>query len=80
MRPTRGDVVLTIDEGEPWSVGIRCPCQCGGVIEMLVLPGAKPRWDVAVDHRGRPTISPSIWRNVGCKSHFWLREGRVHWC
>lgn len=74
------NVVLTVDDGEPWSVGLLCPCQCGDVIEMLVAPGVAPRWDVAVDAEGRPTLSPSVWRNVGCRSHFWLRAGRVHWC
>ncbi|MBJ3786408.1 hypothetical protein JEQ47_16905 [Devosia sp. MSA67] len=74
------DLVLAVDDGEPWSIGIQCPCRCGDVIEMLVIPGARPRWDFTIDDDGRPTLSPSVWRNVGCKSHFWLRKGRVHWC
>lgn len=77
--PSR-DLVLTIDDGEPWSVGMMCPCRCGATIEMLVVDGAKPRWEIAVDAKGRPTLQPSVWRNTGCKSHFWLRSGRIVWC
>ena len=74
------DVVLARDDGEDWCVGMRCPCGCGHVIELLVVAEAKPRWEVAVDAKGRPTLSPSVWLQKGCRSHFWIRNGRVHWC
>jgi hypothetical protein len=77
--PSR-DIVLTRDDGEAWSVGMLCPCRCGATIEMLVVEGAKPRWDIEVDDKGRPSLRPSIWRNTGCRSHFWIRSGRVVWC
>lgn len=76
----RRDLVLARDDGEDWCVGMRCPCGCGEVIELLVVPEAWPRWDVKIDGRGRPTLSPSVWLRRGCRSHFWLRHGRVHWC
>ena len=74
------DLVLARDDGEDWCVGMRCPCGCGHVIELLVIAEAKPRWDVSVDTKGRPTLTPSVWLKKGCRSHFWIREGRVHWC
>lgn len=74
------DVVLARDDGEDWCVGMRCPCGCGHVIELLVIAEAKPRWDVSVDIQGRPSLSPSVWLRKGCRSHFWLRNGRVYWC
>src|SRR3546814_19102415 len=76
----RRDIVLARDDGEDWCVGMRCPCGCGHVIELLVVPEAKPRWDILVDPKGLPTLSPSVWLQKGCRSHFWLRNGRVHWC
>lgn len=74
------NIVLTQDDGEQWSVGMRCPCGCGTTIELLVIPEAKPRWDVEVNNHGLPTLKPSIWLNKGCRSHFWIREGKVIWC
>lgn len=76
----RRDLVLARDDGEDWCVGMRCPCGCGHVIELLVIAEARPRWDVLLDAKGRPTLTPSIWLKKACHSHFWIREGRVHWC
>lgn len=76
----RRNLVLARDDGEDWCVGMRCPCGCGDVIELLVIAEAKPRWDVSADQKGRPSLSPSVWRKTGCQSHFWLRRGRVEWC
>lgn len=77
--PTR-DLVLTRDDGDDWSVGMRCPCGCGDKIELMILKEARPRWDISVNRVGRPSLRPSVWRKSGCKSHFWVREGRILWC
>jgi|SRR5664280_605729 len=74
------DLVLARDAGEDWCVGMRCPCGCGYVIELLVIAEGKPRWDVKVDANGAPTLTPSVWLQKGCRSHFWICKGRVHWC
>ncbi len=79
-RLPRRDLVLAREDDENWCVGMRCPCGCGEVIELLTIPEAKPRWDIFTDAKGRPTLSPSIWLKNGCRSHFWLRKGRVEWC
>lgn len=80
LRMPRCDLVLARDEGEDWCVGMRCPCGCGDTIELLVIREATPRWDIAVNDDGRPSLSPSVWRQTGCRSHFWVRHGRVYWC
>nr|WP_291162796.1 DUF6527 family protein [Hyphomicrobium sp.] len=59
---------------------MRCPCGCGATIELMILPGANPRWSIQVDEVGRPTLQPSVWRQTGCRSHFWVRRGRIQWC
>lgn len=79
-RLPRRDLVLARDDGEDWCVGLRCPCGCGDSLELLVVAEAKPRWDIAIDKMGKPSLSPSIWRKTGCHSHFWLSNGRVRWC
>nr|WP_232252247.1 DUF6527 family protein [Pseudomonas frederiksbergensis] len=58
---------------------MKCPCGCGRTIELLVIQEAKPRWDVEVDADGFPSLTPSVWLTNGCKSHFWLKRGRVTW-
>lgn len=73
------DLVLARDDGEDWSVGMKCPCGCGRTIELLVIQEAKPRWDVEVDADGFPSLTPSVWLTNGCRSHFWLKRGRVTW-
>lgn len=77
--PSR-DLVLTRDDGDDWSVGMRCPCGCGETIELMIIPEARPRWSVSADSAQRPTLHPSVWRKTGCRSHFWVRGGRIVWC
>lgn len=74
------DLVLAREGGEDWTVGMRCPCGCGRTIELLLIREAKPRWDLMLDASGRPSLKPSVWLQGGCRSHFWLRRGRVEWC
>jgi hypothetical protein len=74
------DIVLAREDEEDWCVGMRCPCGCGQTIELMLIREVKPRWDLSVDGRGRPSLNPSIWMQTGCRSHFWLKRGRVHWC
>lgn len=72
-------VVLVRDGAEDWCVGFRCPCGCGRAIELLLPKGVRPRWSYTVDGQGRPTLHPSIWLKSGCKSHFWIRGGKIIW-
>jgi hypothetical protein len=74
------DLVLARDEGEDWCVGLRCPCGCGQRLEMMLLKEVRPRWDLSVDSRRRVSLYPSVWLRSGCRSHFWVREGKVIWC
>jgi hypothetical protein len=74
------DLVLVKYGGEDWSVGFLCPCGCGESIELALLKEVRPRWDLVINSRGLPTLSPSVWKKTGCRSHFWLRDGVVHWC
>ncbi len=74
------DLVLAQEGSENWCVGLRCPCGCGERLEMMLLDEVKPRWDVVVDAEGRVSLHPSVWRRTGCRSHFWIRKGKVVWC
>jgi len=75
----RNRVVRLVDQGCDWSVGFTCPCGCGDAIELLLLPSIAPHWTLVLDQLKRPTLAPSIWRTTGCRSHFWVRSGRIIW-
>lgn len=74
------DLVLARDGEENWCVGMRCPCGCGMNIELLIIPEAKPHWGITIDKQQRPTLTPSVWMQRGCRSHFFVRSGRIVWC
>lgn len=74
------NLVLARGDGEDWCVGLRCPCGCGRRLEMMLLKEVRPRWDLTVDDRGRPTLHSSVWLREGCRAHFWVRQGKVVWC
>ena len=73
-------IILAKDGNEDWCVGMQCPCGCGRTIELLVIDEAMPRWNYSVDSDGHPSLHPSVWLNNGCRSHFWLKNGRINWC
>lgn len=73
-------LVVAREGAELWAAGMRCPCGCSRRIEVMLLEGVRPRWDLAVGRTGLPSLRPSVWVKSGCRSHFWLVDGQVHWC
>lgn len=47
-----------------------CPCGCGAIITLSLLKGHKPCWKIIGN-----SISPSIHRTEGCKTHFTITNG-----
>lgn len=76
--PTR-DLFLLREDGEAWSVIMRCPCGCGQPVELPLIHEAHPHWTLQVDKKGHPTLAPSVWRREGCRAHYFLRGGKVVW-
>jgi hypothetical protein len=72
--------LYAIGEGMPWLAALRCPCGCGDTIQLSLLENDSPRWRLKREKDGSATLSPSIWRSKGCRSHFFVRKGRVVWC
>lgn len=72
--------LVLLDDDGPYAVAMLCPCGCGETIELMLMKGVSPRWDIRTGHRGRPTLHPSVWVQTGCRSHFWVKDGRVIWC
>jgi len=73
-------VYVVGEEGIDYYAAMRCPCGCGDILQLSLLPEGRPRWRVHEDRRGIASLSPSVNRTVGCRSHFSLRDGRIEWC
>ena len=65
---------------DPIYAAMACPCACGAVLRMNLRPEADPCWLWATSDRGAVTLKPSVWHQSGCRSHFFLHDGRVDWC
>jgi len=65
---------------EPFQVELLCPCGCKDKIVLPVNYSTKPRWTLSITNRNLPSLSPSVWRSKGCKSHFFLKQGKIDWC
>lgn len=68
------------EDGDPWQATMICPCGCNAVLEMNLVPDEKAVWLAKVEKDGTGTLHPSVWRQVGCRSHFFIRNGRIRWC
>lgn len=73
-------VLYLVGEQEKWAAVFKCPCGCQEPVWLNLLEGHRPRWSISVSAEGIPTVSPSVNRQVGCRSHFFLRSGRIVWC
>lgn len=72
--------VEVVYKNVPRWVLFRCPCGCGEMISLSLQKEHNPSWKLRTDALNHPTLWPSIWRNKGCMSHFWVKNGRIHWC
>ena len=62
-----------------WAL-FECPCGCHEVITLPLKEEQNPNWTFNTSKNSRPTLNPSVWRNKGCQSHFWVKDGIVKWC
>jgi hypothetical protein len=74
-----GILYVIEDTGRPWAAAMACPCGCGQALHMNLIPDTKPVWNLKHESNGTPTLAPSVWRQEGCRSHFFLRRGRIVW-
>lgn len=72
-------VYLVGDDSIPWFTVLLCPCGCGAFIHLSLLNNDQPRWRAKRHLTGTVTLKPSILRKGGCRSHFFVRRGRIVW-
>src|SRR3989339_42403 len=70
-----GQFIKIVYKNNPIWALFKCPCGCGFVISLSLQAIHSPHWSVIETDSGRPTVSPSIWQNKGCLSHFWITNG-----
>lgn len=54
-----------------------CPCGCGSMLTLNLMPRATPHWRVSL-RRERLSVTPSL-DAPACGSHFWITDGRIVW-
>ena len=80
MEIKSGELVVVDSDGfRKWAC-LKCPGGCGVKISLSLNPKRRPRWNVAGDWFGRPSIEPSVHQMNDCRCHFWVRRGVVEWC
>jgi hypothetical protein len=68
------------ENGHAWAAAMLCPCGCKATIHLNLLPDVRPRWICEAHVDGTVTLSPSVCRQKGCRSHFFVRRGCIVWC
>jgi hypothetical protein len=79
-QPKARTLYVVTEDGDLWSAAMLCPCGCGEMLHMNLLPDERPVWHLTIHGDGVSTLHPSVNRMKGCRAHFWFRRGRVYWC
>lgn len=72
-------IYLVGEDGVLWFAALICPCGCNDLVQLSLHREGRPRWTVGVDETGLVSLAPSVWRQVGCRSHFSVSRGRLIW-
>jgi hypothetical protein len=72
-----GVLVLVMPNEQPKSLKFLCPCGCGEIVSVNLMPGNESAW--TLDYKPKRGISlwPSVWLTAGCGSHFILRNNKA---
>lgn len=75
----RHTIYLVEEDGYREQAALLCPCGCGHVIQLNLLTDERPCWTATTHADGTVSLHPSVWGKKGCRSHFWIRRGKVQW-
>lgn len=73
-----GDVVRVRRGGRDRWLMIKCPSGCGDTISLNLDSRTGHAWHL-YERKGKLTLYPSVWRDIGCRSHFILWANTVDW-
>lgn len=76
----KADVLVLVVRGVPRTLKMRCPCGCSDLLTIPIDPALETYWNLAKSSDGTVSLSPSVWRESGCRSHFILWNNAVFMC
>lgn len=72
-------IYIVGDNGYEWLAAFKCPCGCGDLVQLNLLEKGEHVWRIVRRRPQKISITPSIDRTIGCKSHFTVTNGAVIW-
>lgn len=74
-------IIYIVGEDNPWYAVMACPCGCNEIIRLCLQDEVSPSWKLKWHKKDKSvSLTPSVWRINGCRSHFFLRQGLIDWC
>jgi Family of unknown function (DUF6527) len=74
-----GTLYIICNDNCPWQVVMLCPCGCEKALHMNLIKDNNPRWKIKIHKKKKISLHPSVWRKVGCESHFFVTKGKIVW-
>ena len=78
--PDNKTIYLITHQEYCWQIVMICPCGCRKLLYMNAIKDHPPYWRFEIHGKYNVSLHPSIHRQVGCKSHFFVRRGKIDWC
>ena len=72
-----GVLVLVMPGEKPKSLKFLCPCGCGNTVSINLMPASGKAWRLGIEPGFGLSLWPSVWLDVGCCSHFFLRRNKA---
>jgi hypothetical protein len=72
-----GVLVLVVPNKKPKSLKFLCPCGCGEIVSVNLMPGNEKAWHLDYEPKLGLSLWPSVWLTSGCRSHFILRHNKT---
>ena len=76
-QPARDCFIVRRDGRDIWAV-FQCPCDRRHLLQINLSRQRRPVWKCRM-RKGEISLTPSVWLDYGCKSHFWIHESRIYW-
>jgi hypothetical protein len=69
-----GVIAVIMPGSKPKSLKLFCPCGCGEMLSINLMPQVAKAWRLWGNAGLGLSLWPSVWLDLGCKSHFILHN------